>query len=141
MHGGVGKDDLGKENVQAVKDGCVNLGRHIENVQSFGVPVVVAVNRFSADTDAEMAAVRELADSFGVKAIDATHWSDGGEGTLELAEAVATIADSGVSKFTTSYPDDMPIWEKIETVATKIYRAEGITAEQKTINQIKNLQA
>ncbi|MBF0279840.1 MAG: formate--tetrahydrofolate ligase [SAR324 cluster bacterium] len=140
MHGGVGKDDLAKENVQALKDGCVNLARHVENVQSFGVPVVIAINRFSADTDAEMAAIKEFASSYGVKAIGATHWSDGGAGTTELAEEVASVADSGASQFKTSYPNEMPIWEKIETVAKKIYRADGISAEQKTVNQIKNLQ-
>ncbi|MBX2868574.1 MAG: formate--tetrahydrofolate ligase [Acidiferrobacterales bacterium] len=140
MHGGVGKDDLGNENVQAVKDGCVNLQRHVENVKSFGVPVVVAINRFSADTDAEMAAVREVADSLGVKAIDATHWADGGNGTTELAEHVANLADSGESNFDHLYPSEMPLWEKIETIATKIYRADGITADQKTKNQIKDLQ-
>ena len=140
MHGGVSKEDLGSENVQAVRDGCVNLQRHIENVQSFGVPVVVAINRFVADTDAEMAAVREIADSLGVRAIDATHWADGGAGTTELAEHVVAMADSGQSDFSPSYPADMPIWEKIETVATKLYRADGISADQKTRNQIKDLQ-
>ncbi len=140
MHGGVGKDDLGNENVQAVKDGCVNLQRHVENVKSFGVPVVVAINRFSADTDAEMAAVREVADGLGVKAIDATHWADGGNGTTELAEHVAGLADSGEGDFSHLYPSEMPLWEKIETIATKIYRADGIAADQKTKNQIKDLQ-
>ena len=140
MHGGVSKEDLSSENVQAVRDGCVNLQRHIENVQSFGVPVVVAINRFVADTDAEMAAVREVADGLGVKAIDATHWADGGAGTTELAEHVVAMAESGQSNFSPSYPADMPIWEKIETVATKLYRADGISADQKTRNQIKDLQ-
>jgi len=140
MHGGVAKDDLGKENVQAVKDGCVNLQRHVENVKSYGVPVVVAINRFSLDTDAEMAAVREVADSLGVKAIDATHWADGGNGTSELAEHVAALADSGDADFSMLYPSEMPIWEKIETIATRIYRADGISADQKTRNQIKDLQ-
>lgn len=140
MHGGVAKEDLGKENVQAVKDGCVNLQRHVENVKSFGVPVVVAINRFSADTDAEMKAVRDAADALGVKAIDATHWSDGGNGTTELAEHVVKLADSGESNFSPSYPADMPLWEKIETVAKKIYRADGIEADQKTRNAIKDLQ-
>ena len=140
MHGGVAKGDLGKENVSAVKEGCVNLARHIENVTSYGVSTVVAINRFSADTDAEMAAIRELTASYGVKAIDANHWSDGGAGTIELAQEVARIADSGESKFTTAYPDDMPLWDKIKTVATKIYRADDITADQKTINDIQALQ-
>jgi len=141
MHGGVAKDDLGKENVQAVKDGCSNLARHIENVKSYGLPVVVAVNRFSADTDAEMAAVRETAESFGVKAIDANHWAEGGAGTVDLAEEVVRIAESGEANFQTAYPDDMPLWDKIDTVAKKIYRADGITADQKTKNQIADLEA
>ena len=140
MHGGVAKGDLGKENVSAVKEGCVNLVRHIENVTSYGVSTVVAINRFSADTDAEMAAIRELTASYGVKAIDANHWSDGGAGTIDLAQEVARIADSGESQFTTAYPDDMPLWDKIKTVATKIYRADDITADQKTINDIQALQ-
>lgn len=140
MHGGVARSELGKENVPAVKEGCVNLARHIENVKLYGVPVVVAVNRFSADTDAEMAAVRELTDSYGVKAIDANHWAEGGAGTTELAKEVARVADSGTSKFTTVYPDDMPLWDKIKTVATKIYRADDITADQKTLNDIQALQ-
>ena len=140
MHGGVGKEDLGSENVEAVKEGCVNLARHIENVQSYGVPVVVAINRFSADTDAEMAAVREVTASLGVKAIDATHWADGGNGTTELAEEVVRLADSGESQFQVLYPDEMPLWDKIETIATKLYRADGISADAKTKNQIKDLQ-
>ncbi len=140
MHGGVAKDDLSSENVQAVRDGCVNMQRHIENLQSFGVPVVVAINRFSADTDAEMAAVRDVTGSLGVKAIDADHWAEGGAGTTELAEEVAKMADSGESNFAPSYPLDIPLWDKIETVAKKIYHADGITADQKTRNQIADLQ-
>ncbi len=141
MHGGVAKDDLGKENVQAVKDGCTNLERHIENVQSFGVPVVVAINRFSADTDAEMKAVREACDKFGVKAIDANHWADGGAGTEELAAEVARLADSGEAKFAPSYPDDMPLMEKVRSVATKFYRADDIAVDQKTMTQVSELEA
>jgi formate--tetrahydrofolate ligase len=101
---------------------------------------VVAINRFSLDTDAEMAAVREVADGLGVKAIDATHWADGGNGTTELAEHVAGLADSGEANFSTLYPSEMPLWDKIETIASKIYRADGISADQKTRNQIKDLQ-
>ncbi|MDE0097424.1 MAG: formate--tetrahydrofolate ligase [Gammaproteobacteria bacterium] len=140
MHGGVARDDLGNENVQAVKDGCVNLTRHIENVKSYGVPVVVAINRFSADTDAEMAAVREATESQGVRAIDATHWADGGAGTTALAEEAVRLADSGESQFAPLYPDEMPLWEKIGTIATRIYRADEIIADQKTRNQIRDLQ-
>ncbi len=141
MHGGVGKDDLTKENVQAVRDGCVNLARHIENIKSFGLPVVVAINQFSADTPAELAAVREVTQGYGVRAIDANHWAEGGNGTTELAQAVADMADSGAARFITTYPDEMPLWEKIEAVATGIYRADGVTADQKTRNQIADLQA
>ncbi len=141
MHGGVAKDQLGDENVRAVKDGCVNLARHIENIKSYGVPVVVAVNRFSADTDVEMAAVREVTGSCGVKAIDANHWAEGGAGTTGLAQEVANVADSGASEFTLAYADDMPLWDKIRTIATKIYRAHDIAADQKTRNDIQALQA
>ena len=140
MHGGIARDDLGNENVQAVKDGCVNLTRHIENVKSYGVPVVVAINRFTADTDAEMAAVREATESQGVRAIDATHWADGGAGTTALAGEAARLADSGESQFAPLYPDEMPLWEKIGTIATRIYRADEIIADQKTRNQIRDLQ-
>ncbi len=141
MHGGVAKDDLAKENVQAVTDGCSNLERHIENVQSFGVPVVVAINRFSADTDAEMKAVRDACDKFGVKAIDANHWADGGAGTEELAAEVVALADSGKANFKPSYPDDMPLMDKVRSVATKFYRADDISVDQKTMNQVAELEA
>lgn len=141
MHGGVAKDDLTKENVQAVKDGCANLARHIENVQSYGVPVVVAINRFSADTDAEMKAVREACDGFGVKAIDANHWAEGGAGTEELAAEVVALADSGKANFKPSYPDDLPLLEKVKAVATKFYRADDIAVDQKTRNQVAELEA
>jgi len=141
MHGGVGKDDLGNENVQAVKDGCSNLARHIENVQSYGVPVVVAINRFSADTDAEMKAVRDVCEGLGVKAIDANHWAEGGKGTEELAAEVVALADSGKADFKPSYPDDMPLIDKVRTVAQKIYRAKDIAVDQKTRNQIAELEA
>ena len=140
MHGGVGKDDLGKENVQAVKDGCVNLCRHIENIRSFGVPMVIAINRFDVDSDAEIAAIRELAADYEVRAITVTHWAEGSDGSLELAEMVTDLADGETSRFAMSYPNEMPIWEKIETIATRIYRAAEITADQKTINQIKYLE-
>ena len=141
MHGGVGKDDLAKENVQAVKEGCSNLARHIENVQSFGVPVVVAINRFSADTDAEMKAVREVCDGLGVKAIDANHWAEGGAGTEELAAEVVALADSGKADFKPSYADDLPLLEKVKSVATKFYRADDIAVDQKTRNQVAELEA
>jgi len=141
MHGGVARDALGDENVAAVEAGCVNLTRHIENVQSFGLPVVVAVNRFSADTDAEMAAVRAAAEACGVKAIDADHWANGGAGAEDLAAEVARVADGGAADFRTLYPDAMPLWDKINTVASKLYRADEVIADQKTRNHIRDLQA
>ena len=140
MHAGVAREDLGKENAQAVADGCVNLVRHIENIQSFGLPVVVAVNRFSADSDAEMAAVRDAAAGCEVPAIDADHWAQGGAGAEQLAREVLRVADSGASDFRQAYPDDMPLWDKIKTVATQLYRADDIIADQKTRNHIRDLQ-
>jgi len=141
MHGGVARDDLGHENVEAVEAGCVNLTRHIENVQSFGLPVVVAVNRFSADTEAEFAAVRAAAEACGVRAIDADHWANGGAGAEDLAAEVARVADGGAANFRTLYPDAMPLWDKISAVATNLYRADEVIADQKTRNHIRDLQA
>lgn len=141
MHGGVAKDDLGNENVKAVEAGCSNLARHIENVQSFGVPVVVAINRFSADTEAEMKAVTDACNGLGVKAIDANHWAAGGEGTMDLATEVAALADSGAAKFQTSYPDELPLLDKVRAIATKIYRADDIAVDQKTMTQVAELEA
>jgi len=140
MHGGVGKDKLSAENVAAVKAGCVNLARHIENLQSFGLPLVVAVNRFSADSDAEMAAVRGVCEERGVAAVDANHWEHGGDGALDLARETAALADGGRGKFQFAYPDDMPLWDKIGTLASKLYRAGGVTADQRTRRQIQELQ-
>ena len=140
MHGGVTKDNLDKEDLDALQDGCCNLVRHIENVKSFGVPVVVGINRFTADTDAEIALIKQIADANGVKAIECTHWADGGAGAEELAKEVASIADSGAASFAPLYPDDMPIWDKIKTVATRLYRADDIIADQKIRDQIRDLQ-
>ena len=119
MHGGVEKDDLGEENVQAVADGCSNLARHISNLKSYGVPVVVAINRFSADTDAEVQQVRETAAELGATAIDCTHWANGGAGTEELAQHVVKMIDEEESNFSPLYPDDMPLWDKMRTIAQK----------------------
>ena len=136
MHGGVAKNALGSENVEAVKLGCANLGRHIENVRKFGVPLVVAINQFSADTAAEVKAVQEFCTSQGVEAIEASHWANGSAGTEELAHKVVEIIDRGESKFAPLYPDDMPLFEKINTVATKIYGAERATASDKVLKQL-----
>lgn len=140
MHGGVAKEDLGKENVEAVRAGCVNLERHLRNVKSFGVPPVVAINQFLNDTDAELNAVRETAEKYGAKAIICSHWANGGAGTEEIARHVINMIDEGKADFQPLYPDDVPLWDKINTVATKIYDAEGISADSKVTNQIKTLQ-
>lgn len=141
MHGGVDQKALGQENVDAVREGCVNLERHLENVRSFGLPVVVAINQFSADTEAEIDAVRNAAKKFGAEAIACSHWADGGAGTEMMAEHLVDLIETNNSQFTPLYPDDLPLWEKIERVAKKIYRASGITADPKVRKQIDKLQA
>ncbi|WP_299841845.1 formate--tetrahydrofolate ligase [uncultured Roseovarius sp.] len=137
MNGGVAKADLGEENVEAVKNGCSNLGRHIGNLKSFGVPVVVAVNHFVTDTDAEVEAVREYAASQGSEAIVSRHWELGGEGAEALAQRVAEVADSGVSQFAPIYRDDMPLMDKIDRIAKSIYRADKVLADKKIRDQLK----
>ncbi len=137
-NGGVGKDSLNEENVAALKKGCVNLGRHISNVKQFGVPVVVAINHFVSDTDAEVAAVREYSEGQGVEAILCQHWAHGSAGTEELATRIAEMADSGASQFAPLYRDDMPLFEKIEAVATRIYRASEVLADKKIRNQLRD---
>ena len=137
MNGGVAKNDLGAENVAAVEAGASNLGRHIENVKSFGVPVIVAINHFVTDTDAEIEAVRAYVEGMGSEAIVCKHWADGSAGVLDLAHRVAEIADSGASQFATLYPDDMGLFQKIETVAKRIYRADEVLADKKIRDQLK----
>ena len=141
MHGGVAKDQLGQENVEAVKKGCENLARHIRNVTSFGVPAVVAINRFISDTDAEVAAVQETAKSLGAEAIRCNHWAEGSKGTEELAHHVVKLAESGKADFKPLYPDDMPLWDKVKTVATKLYGASDIAADKSVRDRFKELQA
>ena len=140
MHGGVAKDELSIENLEAANEGCSNLVRHIENVKSFGVPVVVAINRFITDTDAEIAIIKKVAEANGVKAIECTHWSDGGAGTEELAHEVVALVDGGHANFAPLYADEMPIWDKVRTIATRLYRADDIIADKKIRDQIQNLQ-
>ena len=137
MNGGVAKNDLGAENVAAVEAGASNLGRHIENVKSFSVPVIVAINHFVTDTDAEIEAVRAYVEGMGSEAIVCKHWADGSAGVLDLAHRVAEIADSGASQFATLYPDDMGLFQKIETVAKRIYRADEVLADKKIRDQLK----
>ncbi|WP_306047691.1 formate--tetrahydrofolate ligase [Nioella sp. MMSF_3534] len=137
MNGGVAKADLGPENVEAVKKGCPNLGRHIENVKSFGVPVVVAINHFVTDTDAEVQAVKDYVTEMGSEAILCQHWAKGSEGTKELATRVAEIADADMGNFAPLYGDELSLFEKIETVAKRIYRADEVLADGKIRNQLK----
>jgi len=137
MHGGVAKDDLGNENVAAVEAGLVNLGRHIRNVQKFGVPVVVGVNNFTTDTDAEFAAVQKFCAEMGVSAIRCTHWAEGSKGTTELAKKVVEIAESNSATFKPLYPDTMSLWDKVSTIATEIYDASEVVADKSVKDQFK----
>jgi len=137
MNGGVAKSDLGDENVEAVVQGCPNLGRHIENVKSFGVPVVVAINHFVTDTDAEVKAVQNYVSEMGSEAILCKHWEKGSEGTVDLADRVASIADSELGNFAPIYNDGMSLFGKIETVAKRIYRADEVLADAKIRTQLK----
>ena len=129
MHGGVAKEDLGKENVEAVKKGAANLARHIQNVKKFGVQIVVALNRFIADTDAEIKAIRELCSGLGVDAYECNHWAEGGAGTEDLAKAVVALCDKP-NNFSPLYPDEMPLWEKVKTIATSLYGAQDIIGDK-----------
>ena len=137
MNGGVAKADLGAENVTAVNDGCPNLGRHIENLKSFGVPVVVAINHFVTDTDAEVQAVKDYVASQGSEAILSKHWEFGSEGSVDLAQRVSEIADAEMANFAPIYPDEMPLFEKVETIAKRIYRADEVLADKKIRDQLR----
>lgn len=141
MNGGVAKNDLGAENVGAVEKGCPNLGRHIANVKSFGVPVVVAINHFFSDTDAEVAAVKAYVAAQGAEAILCKHWALGSEGIEELAHKVVEMAESGVADFKPLYPDDMPLFKKIEAIAKGIYHAEEVIADKSIRDQLKTWEA
>ncbi|MFN3953602.1 MAG: formate--tetrahydrofolate ligase [Pararhodobacter sp.] len=137
MNGGVAKADLGAENVDAVQKGCPNLGRHIGNVKGFGVPVVVAINHFHSDTEAEIAAVKAYCAAQGAEAILCRHWAEGSAGVRELATRVAEIADADVSTFAPLYPDDMPLFQKIETIAKRIYHADEVLADKSIRDQLR----
>ncbi|MBO6718398.1 MAG: formate--tetrahydrofolate ligase [Rhizobiaceae bacterium] len=136
MNGGVKKEDLGKENVAAVKKGCANLGRHIENVRQFGVPAVVAINHFHSDTEAEIQALKDYVASMGEEAVLCRHWAEGSKGTEELAEKVAKLADSGASQFAPLYGDEMGLFEKIDTVVKRIYRGSEAIADKSVRDQL-----
>ncbi|MEO8651449.1 MAG: formate--tetrahydrofolate ligase [Hyphomicrobiaceae bacterium] len=137
MNGGVKREDLGTENVEAVKKGLANLGRHIENVKSFGVPAVVGINHFISDTDAEIAAVIEYVKTQGSEAFLCKHWAQGSKGIEALARRVVELADGGTAKFAPIYPDEMGLFQKIETIAKKIYRAGSVSADKSVRDQLK----
>ncbi|HLS69684.1 MAG TPA: formate--tetrahydrofolate ligase [Kiloniellales bacterium] len=140
MHGGVAREDLGQENVEAVKKGCTNLARHLRNVKHFGVPAIVAINQFVSDTQAEMEVVRTTARELGAEAVICSHWSDGSKGTEELARQVVKLVEGASDQFAPLYDDDMPLWEKIETIATQLYGASDVQADKSVRNRIKELQ-
>ena len=140
MHGGVAKNQLGKENVAALEAGCKNLGRHIRNLARFGVPVLVGINRFTTDTDAEAQILKAYCREFGVKALDCTHWADGGAGAEDLAREVVALCDAGGAEFRTLYPDNLALWEKTERIARDIYGAEKISADSKVRDQFKQFE-
>ena len=137
MNGGLAKADLGAENVDAVNSGCANLGRHIGNLKSFGVPVVVAINHFVTDTDAEVQAVKDYVKTQGSEAILSQHWEHGSKGSEALATRVAEIAESGISAFAPIYPDEMSLVNKIQTIAKRIYHADEALMDQKIRDQLK----
>ncbi len=141
MNGGVARADLGAENVAAVEKGAANLARHIANVNGFGVPVVVAINHFHSDTDAEIAAVAQAAEAAGAEAFLCRHWAEGSAGIEPLARRVAELAEAGSSSFAPLYPDEMGLFEKIETIARRIYHAGEVIADQKTRDQLRAWEA
>jgi formate--tetrahydrofolate ligase len=141
MHGGVKKDDLKKEDLKALQAGMANLERHVENIHKFGIPAVVSINRFSADTDAEIQLVKDKCKALGVEALMADHWAMGGEGAADVARAVVKTIDQGNAKLKLLYPDDMPLFEKIRTIAKEIYRAKDATADKAVRDQLANFEA
>ena len=141
MHGGVAKEELKKENAEALKKGLVNLGRHIENMKKFGVPIAVAVNHFVTDTDAEVEVIRSFCKEHGVEAFKCTHWAEGGKGTEALAKHVAELADRSSVQFKPIYGDEMPLWDKIKTIAREIYRADDIVADKSVRDQLRGYES
>ena len=136
MNGGVTKEHLAIENIEAVRKGCANLGRHVQNVKKFGVPVVVAINHFATDTDAEIKAVQDYVATLGTEAFLCRHWAEGSAGIEGLARHVAELAESGHAQFSPLYPDDMPLFQKIETIAQDIYHAHEVLADKSIRDQL-----
>jgi formate--tetrahydrofolate ligase len=141
MHGGVKKEDLKAENLKALEAGMANLQRHVENVQKFGIVPLISINRFSADTEAEIKLVQDKCKALGVEALMADHWAMGGAGAADVARAVVKIAESGKSKLKFLYPDDMPLFEKIRNIAKEIYRAKDVTADKSVRDQLASFEA
>jgi formate--tetrahydrofolate ligase len=141
MHGGVKKEDLKKENLSALESGMANLQRHVENVQKFGLIPIISINRFSSDSDAEIELVKKGCERLGVECYMADHWALGGEGAADVARAVVRACDSGKSKLKFLYPDDMPLYEKIRTIAREIYRAKDISADKSVKDQLASFEA
>jgi formate--tetrahydrofolate ligase len=140
MHGGVKLDELGKENIAAVEKGFANLARHIRNIGHFGVPAIVAVNTFASDTKAEFDALAALCTDLGVDAVRCTHFADGSKGSEELAHKVVALAEGGRSQFRTLYPDDMTLWDKVDTICREIYGASEAVADKSVRDQFRALQ-
>ena len=140
MHGGMNKDALKQEDLPALERGFANLARHVENVRKFGVPVVVAINRFTADTEAENALLKSLCEKLEVESITADHWAKGGEGAVELAEAVVKTIETNPSQFRLLYDDNMPLWKKAQTIARAMYGADDIIGDQKIRDRFRELQ-
>ena len=140
MHGGVAKNDLKKENLDALKKGMSNLEQHISNLQKYGPNIVVAINRFSLDTDNEVNMIKELCKKNNVKVVSCTHWSHGSDGTKELANMAVDLCNTNKGNFKFLYNDDISLWEKVETIAKEIYGAESVTADQKIKDQLKQFE-
>ena len=140
MHGGVAKEDLKKENIEALKKGCANLGRHLENMKKFGVPIAVAINHFIADTEAEVQVIKDFCKTHGVEAFKCTHWAEGSKGTSDLAKHVVTLAEHG-SQFKPIYGDDLSLFDKVKTIAREIYRADDVVADKSIRDQLKTWEA
>src|SRR5580692_11677168 len=141
MHGGVKKEDLKREDLKALSAGMANLQRHVENVKKFGLPAVISINRFSADTDAEIGLVKEKCKALGVEALMADHWAMGGEGAADVARAVVKVIEGGKSKLKLLYPDEMPLLEKVRTIAREIYRAKDVAADKAVRDQLAAFEA
>ena len=139
-HGGVPLDKIREENVDAVSEGTENLKKHIENIHQFGLPVVVAINQFTHDTEQEISMVKEKCDYLGVDVVICSHWRDGGKGAIDLAKAVVDLSENHKTDFNFLYPDDMSLWNKMKTIATSMYGANNIMADKDVRTEIKRLE-